>query len=97
MIEPKLKSRYLELYPMHKCPDCGMEHTRMPELSVGIVKDGKPVKSPLAPFELVGTADITMEPITNGDFKSSPAHILALFWGPPGASEPATTQLIYLN
>ena len=69
----------------------------MPHLSVGIVKDGQPVQSPLIPFELVGTAEITMAPVTNEVFKSTPARIVALFWGSPGSSEPVTKQLIYLN
>jgi hypothetical protein len=92
-----LKSRFQELYPLHECPLCKLEHSRIPHISITHVVDGKEEKVTFAPFELVGTVEGTTHPGRSQPGMDTPAHIYALLWGPPGASQPADQSILYMN
>jgi hypothetical protein len=95
-VTDELKSRFLELYPPHTCDQCGLEHVRVPHIHITAHVEGKEVQVGFAPFELVGVVEGSVRPGKDTEL-DTPAHVYGLFWGPPGAQEPAYTSILYMN
>lgn len=93
------KSRYQELYPLHDCPECGMNHASIPHIFAMQAKSpgGEAEQVVLAPFEVVAVLEGTVHPGHNMPNAQTPAHIYALLWGIPGAGKPMYNSLIYMN
>lgn len=93
------KSRYQELYPLHNCPECGMNHASIPHIfAMQAQKPGEEaVKVALAPFEIVVILEGTVHPGHNMPNAQTPAHIYALLWGIPGSGQHIHNSLIYMN
>jgi hypothetical protein len=92
----ELKSRFLELYPLHSCPQCGLEHTSIPHLHLTAHVEGKEVQVGLAPFELVGVVEGAIRPGKDTEL-DAPAHIYGLLWGPPGSQEVVHKSILFMN
>lgn len=93
----ELRSWYAEKYPMHECTICSLQHVRIPTITI-LEEDpqGGQVQSKLVPFELVGMAEGVIRPGA-GLGIDTPARIVGLFWGVPGAQQPTTNTVLCLN
>lgn len=83
-----MKSRFNELYPMHPCPQCQLEHVRIPH----IVKDG----DSLVPHEVLVVVEGTAR-WGGGTVLDTPVRVMGVFWGFPGANQASFYDIIYLN
>jgi hypothetical protein len=92
----ELKSRFQELYPMHPCESCGLEHVRIPTITTEGEVNGEKVEIPWVPFEVVGMIEGSARPGAGADW-DTPAHIQLLFWGPPGAQQASAKSILYMN
>ena len=93
------KSRWEELYPRHKCAQCGLVHGTVPLLNaeqpMGPDQPHQAVK--LAPFEILGMVDGSARPGIDTPF-DTPAHVVGFLWGHPGDNRDIQYRSVhYLN
>ena len=94
----ELQSRYLKLYPLHRCQQCGLEHNSIPHIPIRAYRpDGQAVQVMLAPVEIVGVVEGGIRPGAKIPGHDTPAHILGLVWGPPGSPEGVGRDFLILN
>lgn len=97
MVVP-LKSRFKELYPAHDCPQCGLDHSYIPNISV--MRQGEPgqpkVKLALAPLEILGVITGAGRPGV-GTLFNTPATVIGLIWGIPGSGDVLYNRVLYMN
>lgn len=91
------ESRYLKLYPMHDCQQCGLEHVHIPAIVTTQEAEGETVEHRLVPFEVLAVLDGAVRPGHRGPDLDTPAHISVLLWGPPGAAQPAHQSILWMN
>ncbi len=85
-----LKSRWEEQYPLHECPKCKLEHTRIPHIQQG--------EAVWLPIELIAVAEGTINPGRIGlTHMDTPAHLVGMLWGFPRSPKPLLRTLILLN
>lgn len=94
----ELKSRFAEVYPPHECSRCKLKHTYVPIIVIEQKVEGEIKQVPLIPFEVVGLIEGSSHPGQRHTPEiSTPAHIISLFWGVPGAPKADTVSILYLN
>lgn len=91
MTEPvNLMSWYSKLYPLHACPKCRLEHTRIPHIQQKDVT--------WLPLELVAIVEGSIHPGRTGRaLMDTPAHLVGLLWGFPRGDRPLLQTIMYLN
>lgn len=91
-MDSSLKSWYAQKYPPHLCPICALNHTSIPHIKK-VVTEGTIT---FLPFELVGAAEGKIRP-GQGLEMDTPAHLIGLLWGFPGAQQETFKSLLYMN
>ncbi|KKN84432.1 hypothetical protein LCGC14_0288940 [marine sediment metagenome] len=89
-------SRFQELYPIHTCQECDLEHVSIPRLSA--VAPGEDAPSPLLPYEVRALVEGSAHPGKSlSPSVDTPAHVYALLWGVVGSDRATLPSTLFMN